>query len=78
MKNVNVIMLLGGIGLIILAFIVQVAALGYIGLIVGIIGFIWLAIESNTENKKKEEDLKKSLDDKANLLDKEKTEHKGL
>lgn len=75
MKNVNVIMLLGGIGLIILAFIVQVAALGYIGLIVGIIGLIWLAIESNAENKKKEKDFKKSSDDKANLLDKEKTEY---
>ena len=75
MKNVNVYMFLGGIALIILAFIVEVAALGYIGLIIGLIGFIWFFVEANVEAKQRDEDFKNSLNDKARIADKEKTEY---
>ena len=75
MKNVNVYIFLGGIALIILAFIVEVAALGYIGLIIGLIGFIWFFVEANVEAKQRDEDFKNSLNDKARIADKEKTEY---
>ena len=73
--NMNVILILVGIVLVIFGWCVQIAPIGFIGLILGVIGLIWMAVESSEKSKEQQKKLDNDLLNKAEANNIEKKEY---
>ena len=73
--NMNVILFLVGIVLVIFGLCVQIAPIGFIGLILGVIGLIWMAVESSEKSKEQQKKLDNDLLNKAEANNIEKKEY---